>query len=177
MSMQAVAEALARLERVLRRRPETGLSADVTATARWNGSDSPLRVACRHPTGVQVCTDMPGELAGSGDQVTPGWLHRAGLASCAATSIVMLAAIEGVGLTALEVDAASRSDAGGLVGLLARDGRPVSPAPLDQRLVVRVNAAGSTPEQLRSLVHRALQRSPIPVAMMAVGLDVQVDIV
>jgi uncharacterized OsmC-like protein len=176
MSMRAVAEALARLERVSRRRPETGLSADVTAKARWNGPDSPLRVVCRHPTGVQVCTDMPAELAGSGDQVTPGWLHRAGLASCATTSIVMLAAIEGVALTALEVDAESRSDAGGLVGRLAGDGRPVSPAPVDQRLVVRLTAAGSTPEQLRSLVQRALLRSPIPAAVMAAGLEVQVDV-
>ena len=176
MGMQAVADALARLDKVLRRRPESGLSADAPAHARWQGPDAPLRVVCRHPKGLEVCTDMPAELAGSGDQVSPGWLHRAGLASCATTSIVLLAATEGVALASLEVDAESRSDAGGLVGLLDGNRQPVSPAPVDQRLVVRLSAHGSTPDRLRSLVQRALQRSPIPLAVMANGLTVQIDV-
>jgi uncharacterized OsmC-like protein len=176
MGMQAVADALARLDKVLRRRPETGLSADAPAQARWQGPDSPLRVVCRHPKGNEICTDMPVELAGSGDQVSPGWLYRAALASCATTSIVLLAATEGVALAALEVEAESRSDAGGLIGLRDDDGRLVSPAPIDQRLMVRLRAHGATPDQLRSLVQRALQRSPIPRAVTANGLAVQIDI-
>ncbi len=176
MGMQAVADAMARLERVLRRRPETGLSADAPAHAQWAGPDAPLRVVCRHPNGREVCTDLPPELGGGGGQVSPGWLYRAGLASCATTSIALLAAAEGVGLKSLQVEAASRSDARGLVALEDGDGVVVSPAPVDQRLVVVIGADDATPAQLRSLVERALQRSPIPLAVKANGLSVRVDI-
>ncbi|MBV8034399.1 OsmC family protein [Roseateles sp.] len=175
MSMQAVADALARLERVLRRRPETGLSADAPAQAQWSGPETPLRVVCRHPNGREVCTDLPPELGGGGGQVTPGWLYRAGLATCAATSIALLAAAEGVTLETLQVEAASQSDACGLIGLEDEGGRVVSPVPTDQRLVIAISARDATPAQLRSLVDRALQRSPIPLAVRANGLAVQVD--
>jgi uncharacterized OsmC-like protein len=60
---------------------------------------------------------MPSEVGGSGDQVTPGWLFRAGLASCAATRIAMAAAAEGIELATLEVRASSRSDTRGLLGM------------------------------------------------------------
>jgi len=176
MGMQAVADAMARLEKVLRRRPEAGLSPDAPAHARWSGPDTPLRVICRHPNGREVCTDLPTELGGGGGQVSPGWLYRAGLASCAATSIALLAAAEGVLLKTLQVEAASQSDARGLVALEDKGGRVVSPAPVDQRLAVLIGADGATSAQLQSLVERALQRSPIPLAVKANGLAVQVDI-
>ena len=69
---------------------------DAPATARWQGGTPRRHVS--HADGTQVPTDMPAELGGSGDQVTPGWLFRAGLASCAATSIVLAAAAEGIEL-------------------------------------------------------------------------------
>jgi uncharacterized OsmC-like protein len=175
MGLQAVADALARLERVLRRRPERGLSGDATAHARWGGHDSALRVVCRHPNGCEVRTDLPAELGGSGDQVSPGWLYRAGLASCATTSIVLLAAAEGFALTRLEVDATSRSDARGLIGLEDERDGPVSPAPIDQRLVVRIAADGAIQAELEGLVQRALRRSPIPRAVSLTGLAVQIE--
>jgi uncharacterized OsmC-like protein len=175
MGMQAVADALARLEKVLRRKPEAGLSADAPARARWTGPDNALRVACRHPAGHEVLTDMPAELGGNGDQPTPGWLYRAGMAACATTSIAMLAAAEGVMLARLEVEATSVSDARGLVELHDERGVAASPAPLDQALRVRIAADGATPAQLQSLVQRALQRSPIPRAAMAAGLSVNVE--
>lgn len=176
MGMQAVADAMARLEKVLRRRPETGLSADASAHAQWSGPDTPLRVVCRHPNGREVCTDMPAELGGGGGQVSPGWLYRAGLASCATTSIALLAAAEGVVLKTLRVEAASQSDARGLVALEDEGGQVVSPAPVDQCLIVVIGAHGATPTQLHSLVDRALQRSPIPMAVKGNGLAVRVDI-
>lgn len=175
MGMQAVADAMARLERVLRRKPETGLSDDAPARATWAGANNALRVGCRHPNGREVFTDMPTELGGSGDQVSPGWLYRAGLATCATTSITLLAAAEAVVLTGLEVEACSRSDARGLVGLRDERERAISPAPVDQRLVVRIAADGATPAQLEALVRRALQRSPIPCAVSATGLEVRVE--
>ena len=175
MGMQAVADALARLAKVLRRHPEAGRLDDVSAQARWAGPDNALRVQCRHPNGREVVTDMPAELGGSGDQVSPGWLYRAGLATCATTSIVLLAAAEGVALTRLEVEAASRSDAGGLIGLQNEHGATVSPAPVDQRLVVQIAAAGVQSAQLESRVRRALERSPIPRAVSATGLAVRIE--
>jgi uncharacterized OsmC-like protein len=176
MGMQAVADAMARLERVLRRRPEAGLSDDAPALATWAGPQSALRVGCRHPNGREVLTDLPAELGGSGDQVSPGWLYRAGLASCATTSIVLLAAADAVVLTSLAVDVRSRSDARGLVGLRDKRDRVVSPAPVELRLVVRLKAEGAVPGQLESLVRRALERSPIPCAVSPNGLDVRVEV-
>ena len=77
MSMQDLAAALQRVEKVLQRRPDMGLHDDAPATARWQ---SGTRVVSSHANGTQVVTDMPTELGGTGDRVTPGWLLRAGLA-------------------------------------------------------------------------------------------------
>ena len=71
----------------------------------------------RNTVGSDIAKDMPVELGGSGDQVTPGWLFRAGVASCAATSITLAARGEGIELTALEVEVGSRSNARGLLGM------------------------------------------------------------
>ena len=81
MGAQDIAAALRRVEAVFMRRPEAGLHDDVPVTARWDGG---TRVVARHTNGTHVTTDMPVEIGGTGDQVTPGWLFRAGLASCAA---------------------------------------------------------------------------------------------
>lgn len=131
--LQNLATALQRVEAVLRRRPEMGLQDDAPATARW---ESGLRFVASHANGTQLVTDMPAELGGSGDQVTPGWLFRAGLASCAATCIVLAAAAEGIALATLEVRAASRSDTRSLLGLADVDGVPVYGGPCDMQLVV-----------------------------------------
>ena len=115
MTMQDIATALQRVESALKRRPCGGTHDDPPATARWQTG---LRVASSHANGTQVLTDMPAALGGSGDQVTPGWLLRAGLASCLATRIAMSAAAKGIELTFLEVLASSRSDARGLFGMV-----------------------------------------------------------
>ena len=126
---------------------------------------------------MQMTTDMPGELGGSGDQVTPGWLFRAGLASCAATSIAMAAAAQQIELTALEVRATSRSDTRGLLGMADESGDPVRAAPTDVRLRVRIAARGVEPARLRELVDDGCRCSPIPGAVAnALPVDVAVDI-
>ena len=114
---------------------------------------------------MEIATDMPVELGGSGDQVTPGWLFRAGIASCAATSITLAAASEGLELTALEVDVGSRSDARGLLGMSGPDGAPVYAGPFDVVLRVTVAANGATPLALKTLVERCLGHSPVPSAL------------
>lgn len=175
MIQQHIAKALQRVQAVLQRRPEAGWHEDSPATARWAGG---MRVVAAHADGTQVPSDMPTELGGTGDLVTPGWLFRAGLASCATTSIVMAAAAEGVALTSLEVKATSWSDARGLLGMAGADGAPVFAGPGDVQLAVRIQADGVPPERLRELVQAAVGRSPIPSALqaatpMALRIDIE----
>lgn len=174
MTTQEIAAALQRVETVLRRRPEMGLHDDAPATARWERG---TRVVASHANGTQVSTDMPGELGGRGDQVTPGWLFRAGLASCAATSIAMTAAAQGIELTTLEVRASSRSDMRGLLGMVDAEGEPVHAGPCDVQLLVRISAHGIVPARLRALVEDGYRCSPIPNAVVnAVPVDLRIDV-
>lgn len=174
MTTEQLAQALQRVERVLRRRPDTGISDDAPATARWSGG---TRVVTHHPGGLHTVSDMPAEVGGSGDQVTPGWMFRASLASCATTTIVMAAALRGIALATLEVRVTSRSDTRGLLGMHEADGTPVTPAPLDLGLAVRIGAAGVPGDTLRALVVDALRSSPVPcVVQQGRPLGLQVDI-
>jgi len=165
VSQSPLAQALQRVQTVLERRPETGLHDDAPAAVRWTGG---TRMLASHANGTVLPTDMPSELGGSGDQVTPGWLFRAGLASCAATSITMAAAAQGIELTLLEVKASSRSDTRGLLGMAGADGQPVYAGPSDVTLSVRIAAHGVAPERLRQLVEGGVACSPIPSAVSAV---------
>jgi len=174
-NQQSIAAALQRVTTVLRRRPDIGLHDDSPATARWQGG---LQALSCHENGTQIVSDLAQELGGGGAHVTPGWLFRAGFASCAATSIAMIAAAKGIELSALEVRATSRSDARGLLGMSDEGGSPVYPGPIDMQLTVRISAAGATAESLRALVDEGLRCSPIPNAVqhaVPVSLNVHVD--
>lgn len=174
MSTQDVAAALQRVETVLQRRPEMGLHDDAPATARWERG---TRVVSSHANGTQMSTDMPSELGGSGDKVTPGWLFRAGVASCAATSIAMSAAAKGIELATLEVRASSRSDTRGLLGMADADGGPVFAGPCDVQLLVHISAHGIDPARLRTLVEEGYRCSPIPNAVVnAVPVDLRIEV-
>src|ERR1700678_690766 len=173
MRSQEIAAAMQRVESVLTRRPEVGLHDDVSATARWEGG---TRVASRHANGTVLLTDMPTELGGSGDQVTPGWLFRAGLASCCATRIAMGAAAAGIELAMLEVSAGSRSDTRGLLGMADVSGEPVGAGPRDVRLLVRISAPGVSEERLRTLVEDCNRCSPVSAALRdAVPVTLQIE--
>ncbi len=175
MPHRDIAQAMQRAINVFQRRPEAATHADATATARWTGG---TRIVARHANGKQVLTDMPSELGGSDDEVTPGWLFRAGLASCAATSISMTAAKQGIALTSLEVDANSQSDARGLLCMTDTSGKPVYSGPFDVRLNVRISAQGVDAERLRALVHAGMRSSPIPSAVSnATPVALQIDVI
>jgi organic hydroperoxide reductase OsmC/OhrA len=125
-----------------------------------------------------MVTDMPAELGGGGDRVTPGWLFRAGLASCLATRIAMGAATAGIELTLLEVLASSRSDARGLLGMADVSGEPVGAGPRDVQLLVRIAAPGVSAETLQTLVEDSSRCSPITAAArdaVPVALRIEVD--
>ena len=143
MTIKDIAAAVHRVESVLQRRPTTGIHDDTPAAARWQ---SGLRVVASHANGTQMLTDMPTELGGSGDKVTPGWLFRAGLASCLATCIAMDAATEGIELASLEVLATSRSDLRGLLGMADGTGAPVGAGPSE----IQFRSGSLRPASLRS---------------------------
>ena len=163
VTLQNVGTAVKRVMSAFQRRPEIGIHVDTPAKARW---ESGTRVVIRNTVSGDIATDMPVELGGSGDQVTPGWLFRAGMASCAATSITLAAASEGIELTALEVEVCSRSDARGLLGMSEPDGAPVHAGPFDVELRVTVAANGSSPQALKTLVEGCLGHSPVPSALV-----------
>lgn len=162
MTTQAIADALQRVKTVLQRRPDMGLHDDPPASARWEGG---LRVVASHANGTRMATDMPVEVGGTGDRVTPGWMFRAGIASCAATTIAMAAAVEGIALDVLEVDICSRSDARGLFAMTDERGERVKPHPSEIRIDVRIAARGVPQERLRRLVEESWACSPMPNAV------------
>jgi|SRR5580658_1155571 uncharacterized OsmC-like protein len=174
MTKEDIAAAVQRVESVLQRRPATGIHDDAPATARWQ---SGLRVNACHANGTQMLTDMPTELGGSGDKITPGWLFRAGLASCLTTCIAMDAAAEGIDLAALEVLVTSRSDLRGLLGMADSTGAPVGAGPSEVQIQVRISAAGVSAERLRLLVEDSNRCSPISAAARdAVPIALRIDV-
>jgi len=175
MTAQQIAAAMRRVEGALQRRPDVGMHAEAPASARWEGG---TRIVASHANGKEMATDMPSELGGSGNEVTPGWLFRAGFASCAATCIAMGAAALGIELASLEVVAKSRSDLRGLLGMTDTDGARVNAGPRDVELVVRIAAAGVSPERLRALVQESYRCSPISNAVASgvpVALSIEID--
>ena len=173
MTTRDIAASLHRTQTVLQRHPEMGLHDDAPATALWQGG---TRIATRHGNGTEVSSDMPTELGGSGDRITPGWLFRAGLASCAATTIALAAIDRGIALTHLEVLARSRSDTRGLLGMADANGVRIAATPQDVQLLVRIAAPGVSSQQLRELVEEGCCRSPVPSAVQgALALAVQVE--
>jgi len=174
MSLEPLAAALLRARTALTRRPDMALHDDSPATVRWQGG---TRNVASHDNGTCVETDMSTELGGSSDRVTPGWLFRAGVASCAVTTIAMRAAMDGIELTTLEARVESRSDTRGLLGMPTIDGAPVEAAPCAIRLHLRIGASGVSEAALRALVDRACSCSPVPRALAGqTPLDVAIEV-
>lgn len=151
------------------------MHADEPAIARW---EQGVRVISRHPNGMHVATDMPGELGGEGNEVTPGWLLRAALASCLATRIAMEAATREIEITRLEVIAESSSDARGLLGVAVAAGAPVPPGPCEVRLRVRIAAPAIAEEALKAMIDESYRCSPVSAALerpVPVGLRIDID--
>jgi uncharacterized OsmC-like protein len=122
--------------------------------------DAGLRFRVEGPNG-SVATDMATAMGGGGTANSPGWLMRAALAACDASSIAMEATREGVELNALEVTVESESDARGMLG--EDDSVPPGPAIVRTRIVLAADGAGA--DELRAIVERALGRSPVKDAL------------
>ena len=105
--------------------------------------------------GRKGLTDMPEPMGGTGTGSNPGWLLRAGMASCAATSIAMRAASWDCA-SALEVKVESELDARGLVGI------PEIPTALgNMRMSVTIGAEGVDETRLRELAAWGEEYSPV----------------
>jgi len=175
MAFQDVAAAIHRAQSVLGRRPQAGLHYDPPAVAQWSRD---TRVVTSDAHGTQIQTDMPLELGGTGERVSPGWLMRAGLASCTATSIAMAAAAESIELRRLEVVATSRSDARGLLGMSNADGTRVRAGPRRIELTVRISATGVAADRLRSLIEESDRRSPVACSLRdSLPIDLRIEVV
>jgi uncharacterized OsmC-like protein len=169
METSSISAAVQRVEDAFTKKPGLALQPDSPAHAVLTAG---LAIEVRHPGGHVVRTDMPTALGGGGDEVTPGWLLRAALASCTATVIAMRAERLGIRLDRLEVSAHSRSDARGLLGL----GDAVPPGPLDVDLQIRLETAGVAPQLLADLVAWADAHSPVTDALRrALQVRVTVD--
>ncbi|MBI3715020.1 MAG: OsmC family protein [Betaproteobacteria bacterium] len=174
MSSEKVAAALQRMRDALERRPQFGPHDDAPAVSVWQGG---LGSVASHANGTAIPADMPSELGGGGKQVSPGWLFRAGMASCAVSTIAIAAASAGVELTLLEVRAGSRSDTRGILGMDDENGAPVFSGPSETQLQVKIAADGIAPEKLRALVEDAIRRSPVPNAVQnAIPMSLSIEV-
>ena len=152
--MSNVAEAIATLTKVLSAQPEKAQTKNVPARAVLHEG---LKFQVTGPRGEKVLTDMPPQMGGAGSGANPGWLLRAGLASCNATVIAMRAAQLDLKLKSLEVTVESESDNRGLLGL----DESVSAGLRNLRTKVKIGAEAATPAQLREIVAWAEAHSPV----------------
>jgi len=159
---------LLRARDAFERRPSAALQEDHAATAAWQDG---LCMRLLHPSAPAFGTDLPGALGGGDAHPSPGWYFRAGLASCVASGIAMGAALQGITLARLEVEAHSESDARGVLGT---EGVPA--APLRFWLKVAIASDHASEAALRALVESAATRSPMTQALRTpTALEIEVD--
>lgn len=168
MDNASMAQALERTARAFTRKPGLAVQDDTPARATLVGG---ARTRIEAPDGTLLHTDLDAGMGGDGQGVSPGWLMRAGLASCLATAVALRAARQGIALQRLEVRAGSRSDARGLLGC----GADVPPSPLHVSLVVTLGAEGVDAAALRELVAWADAHSPVSEALRR-ALDVRLQV-
>jgi uncharacterized OsmC-like protein len=155
--VESIRQAVEATSELLVRDPEAGVGADTAAVAvREHG----LRFRIAGPNG-EVVTDMAASVGGGATAPTPGWLLRAALAACDASTVVLEAARAGIELTDLSVTVESESNSRGALGL----DPSIPPGPLEVRVRIELAAANATPEELRELAERAEARSVIGDAL------------
>jgi uncharacterized OsmC-like protein len=152
--MAEIQDAIENAVRYLSEHPDEARATDSFARATLGDG---LRVEVEGPSAERIVTDMPKSIGGRAEEPSPGWLFRAGIASCVASTIGMEAAREGVTLTSLEVEVDSESDDRGILGIDER----VPPGPLSTRIRIRAAADGMEEERLRKLLATGAGRCPV----------------
>ena len=161
--MESIRQAVETVSERLARDPEAGAGPDTTAVAV---RDHGLRFRITGPNG-EVFSDMAESVGGGASAPTPGWLMRAALAACDASTVVIEAAREGIELTDLTVAVDSESDSRGALGV----DDSIPPGPLSVRVRIELAATNASADKLRGLAERVQARSvvgdalarPIPV--------------
>ena len=153
MSNSRVRESLERLHRVFLERPSAAKKSNPPASATWQNG---LRCEVIGSHGEMLVTDMPTAMGGDGVGPNPGWLMRASMASCTATTIAARAARLNITLRSLKVTVHSESDARGLTGI---DG--VSTALSGLRMSIEIGAEEVPDQQLRDLAETGEAQSTV----------------
>lgn len=139
--------------RYLTEHPDEARYTDSSARATLGEA---LRVEVEGPGGERILTDMPKGIGGRAEEPSPGWLYRAAIASCVASTIGMEAAREGVALAELHVEVDSESDDRGILGM--DEGVPAGP--LSTRVRIRARAARVDETRLQEILKRGAGRCP-----------------
>jgi uncharacterized OsmC-like protein len=156
--MEEIRSAIEKASGYLAENPDAATGTDAAATAvREEG----LRFRVEGPKG-SLTTDMAESVGGGATGPTPAWLLRAALASCDASLVAMEAARDGVELTDLTVTVESETDFRGILGV--NDG--AHPGPSAIRTRIELAAPDVTEDQLREIVRRAEERSPVRDAVV-----------
>jgi uncharacterized OsmC-like protein len=150
--MEAIRTAIEKASGYLAENPDAATGTDAAATAVL---EEGLRFRVDGPKGA-VTTDMSESVGGGATAPTPGWLLRAALAACDASTVAMEAARDGVELTDLSVSVESDTDFRGVLGIDS-----VNPGPLAVRVRIELAADDATEGQLRAIVERAEAHSPV----------------
>lgn len=152
--MTSIRAAIERAVEYLTEHPDEARYTDSLARASLGDS---LRVEVEGPGGEQILTDMPRGVGGLAEHPTPGWLFRAAVASCVASTVAMESAREGIELADLSVEVDSVSDDRGILGM-----DPATHAgPYSMRIVIRATASGADEERLREVVAAGAGRCPV----------------
>jgi uncharacterized OsmC-like protein len=163
-----IKESIDNAVRYLSEHPDEARYTDSFARARL---DEALRVEVTGPGGLRLVTDMPAGVGGRDEEPLPGWLFRAAMASCVASTIAMETAREGVTLRSLEVEVDSESDDRGILGM----DEAVPAGPLSVRIRIRAAADGVEEGSLREVLARGAGRCPVSDATKR-AVDVSLEI-
>jgi uncharacterized OsmC-like protein len=156
--MEAIRSAIEKASGQLAEHPEAAVGTDAAATAvREEG----LRFRVEGPKGA-ITTDMSESVGGAASAPTPGWLLRAALAACDATTVAMEAARDGIELSDLTVSVESDTDFRGVLGVNGG----AHAGPLAVRVRIELAAGDASADQLREVVRRAEERSPVRDALI-----------
>jgi len=151
-----IRECVQRVTAMLGTRPPAA-KPDDPARAVWQGGLA-AQFATDKPLGM---TDMPEALGGEARSPSPGWYFRAGAAACLLSTIAMEAAVRGIALRRLEVEAHSESDARGMLGC----GEGVPAGPQKMWLEVLLEADGADEAALQDLLAHADAHAPMSGAL------------
>ena len=156
--MEEIRTAIEKASGYLAENPDGATGTDAAATAVL---EEGLRFRVDGPKGA-LTSDMSESVGGGASAPTPGWLLRAALAACDASTVAMEAARDGIELSELSVSVESDTDFRGVLGV---DGGG-HPRPLEVRTRIELAAHDASEEQLREIVRRAEERSPVRDALV-----------